>query len=109
MNLQQILQYLKKSNPKISKKFDDKHLLSVIDEQLFLRDYKNKFSNELSENSITDDEENEIELKPEDDIPIEEPEIEEPELELDNEPEEEIPLEEPEPELDQEPEFQKKK
>lgn len=109
MKITQILQQLKKSNPKLADKYNNKHLLSVVEEQLFLRDYKNKFSDELKENSITDDEENEIELKPEElpieepteEIPTEEPEIEEPEIQ-------DKPQTEEEPEIEQEPEIQKK-
>lgn len=109
MKISQILQQLKKSNPQLADKYDDKHLLSVVEEQLFLRDYKNNFKDELSENSITDDEEDEIELKPEE-IPIEEPEeeipTEEPELE---EPEiQDEPQTKNEPETEQEPEIPKK-
>jgi hypothetical protein len=109
MTLQQILQQLKKSNPQLTKKYDDKHLLSVIEEQLFLRDYKNTFKEDLEENSITDNEEEEIELKPEEipieepteEVPTEEPELEEPEIQ-------DEPQTEEEPEIEQEPEIQKK-
>lgn len=110
MKISQILQQLKKSNPQLADKYDDKHLLSVVEEQLFLRDYKNNFKDELSENSITDDEENEIELEPEE-IPIEEPteEIPTEKPELEQEPDiQDKPRTEEEPELEQEPEVQKK-
>lgn len=103
MTLQNIVQHLLK-DPKLSKKYDEKYLKSVVEEQLFLRDYKKTFEQEINEDSITDDEEDdEIELAPEE-IPQEEPEKEEipdKEPEIEQEPELELPpedKEQPEPE-----------
>lgn len=99
MKIQDIVKQLQK-NPQLAEKYDEKYLRSVVEEQLFLRDYKKTFEKELNEDSITDDEEeNEIELEPEE-IPVEEPEPQK-EPEQEPQPEEE---ELPEPDLDAEPE-----
>jgi len=97
MTKQDIVKQLQK-NPQLAEKYDENYLKSVVEEQLFLRDYKKTFEKELNEDSITDnEEEEEIELEPEE-IPIEEPQ---PEPEPEPQPEEE---ELPEPDLDAEPE-----
>lgn len=99
MKIQDIVKQLQK-NPQLAEKYDEKYLRSVVEEQLFLRDYKKTFEKELNEDSITDDEEEEeIELEPEE-IPVEEPEPQE-EPKQEPQPEED---ELPEPDLDAEPE-----
>ena len=111
MTIQDIIKQLQK-DPQVAKKYNEKYLHSVLEEQLFLLDYKKTFEKELKENSIDDEEE--IELDPEEIpieepkdivIPEEEPEIDSPEQELDDKPALETePKDEPEPEIQQRPE-----
>ncbi len=110
MTIQDIIKQLQK-DPQVAKKYNEKYLHSVLEEQLFLLDYKKTFEKELKENSI---DEEEIELDPEEIpieepkdivIPEEEPEINSPEQELDDKPALETePKDEPEPEIQQRPE-----
>lgn len=105
MTKQDIVKQLQQ-DPKLAEKYSEKYLKALVEEQLFLRDYKKTFSDELNEES--NEEEDEIELEPEE-IPIEEPDSpqEEPEEE---QPEKEEPIQLPEPEArpetEEEPELE---